>query len=155
MHTWTPDRLSCHPCSSPSITCTLQRRHLRPPWSRSSPWGSARSASDSPHFWHPGLQYKLPRDQRATGGPWRYPLHWVPAPRTLLLSLETHEEVLSCLNRAKERSCVRSYVSGTKHDDVSQVPKPPWPQSLPRDTLPNSFLSDLKFLALCSSPRPH
>lgn len=105
------------------VTCTRRRRHPQQPWSRSAPWGSARSASSSPHFWHPGLQCRLPGDQRTTGG--------------LLSTLFTRSQTQDCSSLSEELShlkvpqslqwaedCAKPQAR-TEYDSTFKEPTPP------------------------------
>lgn len=144
-HVWTWVDLTGTPSAVPSVTCTRQRHHLQPPWSRSFPWGSTRLASSLPHFWHPGLQCRLPRNQTTTGGPWGHPLHPQDPSTPLSLSI--------ALIDPERREYVGPYMPGTKHDGIFKYQNHPWLQSPAGDKFLSSFLSDFKSLARYPSPK--
>lgn len=146
--------LASTPSAAPSVTCTRQRHHLQPPWSRSSPWGSARSASSLPHFWHPSLQCRLPRDHTATGGcPGDTPFTRFQIPRpSPPLSLEMHEEVINYLNKVREKGLCRALCA--RNMTVSSSTKTTHSHSHRLGTNFATPFSDFKSLALCPSPGP-
>lgn len=115
----TPVDLPGTPSAAPSVTCTRQRHRLPPPWSRSSLWGSARSASGLPHFWHPGLQCRLPRGQTThTGGLWRHRLRQCPRSSGPHFPWRRMKRGSAASGGPGRGGRVGPYVPGTKHDGI-------------------------------------
>jgi hypothetical protein len=133
----------------PPVTCTRRRHHPRPPWSKSSPWGSARSALGLLHFWHPGLQCRLPRDQTATFGPWDVPFTDSQTPGPFPFPWSQHP---STTLMGWRRDCTGSQMPETKQWCL-QVPKPLTATVATCNKLPNSN-SWLQVLHFASTTHP-